>query len=133
MVQVFADAILIVHALFIVFVVFGFVLIVVGIVRRWSWVEMFWLRFIHLLAIGIVAATAWCGRVCPLTTWESRLREAAGGTAYPGTFIQYWLQRLIYHDCAPWIFTTVYTVFGALVLLSWILKPPKRPGLNKRA
>ncbi|UCF95439.1 MAG: DUF2784 domain-containing protein [Desulfobacterales bacterium] len=124
---VLADIILLIHALFIAFVVFGFILIIAGIVRRWFWIENFWFRLIHLVAIGTVAAMAWCGEICPLTVWESRLREAAGGDAYPGTYVQYWLQRLIYYNFPPWVFVLGYTVFAALVLLTWIAKPPRSP------
>lgn len=125
MYQLLADILLVIHVFLITFVVLGFVLIVVGMVLRWSWVGNFWFRFMHLLTIGIVVAEAWCGKLCPLTTWESSLRELAGGVKYSGTFIQYWLQKLFFYDFAPCVFTYIYTIFGALVLITWILKPPR--------
>lgn len=120
-----ANTILIAHALFIAFVVGGFLLIVAGMLRRWVWIRNPWFRVLHLLAIGIVALQAWLGKLCPLTVWESRLREAAGGVGYPGSFIRYWVQKLIYYDFPAWVFTLAYTVFGALVLLVWFLAPPR--------
>jgi hypothetical protein len=126
-----ADILLIFHALFIAFVVFGFGLIVVGIVVRWRWVKNFWFRFLHLIVIGIVVAETWFGAICPLTTWENDLREAIGGVTYSETFIQYWLQRLIFYEFPQWVFNLVYTLFGMLVLLTWIIAPPKFPWLKR--
>ena len=39
----------------------------------------FWFRGSHLGAIAVVAAESLVGFVCPLTTWENRLRLLAGG------------------------------------------------------
>lgn len=123
--QFLANSILVMHALFIAFVIIGFVLIVIGMFRQWSWIKNFWFRVIHILAIGVVVAESWFGRICPLTEWESNLREAAGGVGYSDSFIEYWLHKIIFYDLPPWVFTMTYTVFGVLVLLAWILAPPK--------
>ncbi|MFC1452506.1 DUF2784 domain-containing protein [Verrucomicrobiota bacterium] len=126
--RLLADTILITHALFVAFVVAGLGLIVAGILLKWSWVRNPWFRGAHLASIAFVVAEAWIGRLCPLTVWESRLREAAGETGYSGAFVQHWLERLIYYDFAPWVFTLAYTLFGVLVLLTWIAAPPRRRG-----
>lgn len=123
--QLLADFILVIHALFIAFVILGFVLIVIGMFRHWSWIKNLWFRLGHLLAIVIVVAESWFGGICPLTEWESRLREAAGGVGYGDSFIQHWVQKIVFYDFAPWVFTVAYTVFGMLVLLAWILAPPR--------
>ena len=128
----FADILLVIHALFVAFVILGFVLTVSGILLRWSWVGNFWFRLIHLLAIGLVVFQAWFDRICPLTSWESALREAAGGLPYSGSFIGWWLQRLIYYDFAPWVFTSAYTIFAAMVVVTWILSPPRFPLVKGR-
>ena len=120
-----ADSILILHALFIAFVILGFVLILVGMFRRWNWIRNAWFRLIHLLAIGFVVAESWLGSLCPLTEWESRLREAAGGVGYSESFIEYWLSKIVFYDLPPWAFTVAYTVFGILVLIAWIRVPPR--------
>ncbi|OGQ94944.1 MAG: hypothetical protein A2521_13865 [Deltaproteobacteria bacterium RIFOXYD12_FULL_57_12] len=122
-----ADMILVMHALFVAFVVVGFVLIVAGGVRQWAWTRNFLFRVLHFLAIGSVAAEAWLGRLCPLTEWESTLRQSAGAAGYPGTFVQYWLQRLIFYDFAPWVFTAAYIAFAVLVLVAWRWWPPALP------
>jgi hypothetical protein len=124
-----ADLILIVHALFVAFVVCGLGVILLGLWRRWAWVRNFWFRVTHLAAIGIVVAQAWAGVLCPLTVWENALRRQAGEEGYPGSFIGHWLQRILYWQAEEWIFTAVYTAFGLLVMLTWLLgRPlPRRP------
>ncbi len=78
--RLLADVILVVHFTFVAFVVLGLLAVWTGRFLRWSWVRNFWFRLAHLLAIGIVAAESLGGIVCPLTTWEARLRELAGVT-----------------------------------------------------
>jgi len=51
-----ADLLLFAHVLFVAFVIFGLVLIVVGKLVDWTWVQNRWFRFAHLAAIGIVVA-----------------------------------------------------------------------------
>ncbi len=65
-----ADALLLLHALFVGFVVLGVPIVIVGGLRGWRWVRNPWLRLAHLGAIVFVAAQAWAGRVCPLTLWS---------------------------------------------------------------
>lgn len=122
-----ADLILVIHALFVAFVVLGLAAILFGKYWRWGWVRNLRFRLLHLAAIGIVVAESWLGLACPLTEWENRAREAAGDTAYSSSFIQHWLHEILFYDFAPWVFTLAYTAFGALVLAAWLLVPPERP------
>ncbi len=121
-----ADAILVVHVLFVLFVVVGLVLIFIGKRRGWRWVRNFYFRLVHLLAIGYVVAQSWLGAICPLTIWEMQLRDKAGDAIYAGSFIAYWLQQLLYYRAPPWVFVLAYTLFGALVAASWYWVRPKR-------
>lgn len=121
-----ADLILATHVLFVAFVVLGLVAVLFGKYRRWGWVRDLRFRLAHLVAIGIVMAESWFGLTCPLTEWESRSRETAGGAAYSGSFIQHWLHKILFYDFDPWVFTVAYTVFGILVLLAWLLVPPEQ-------
>jgi Protein of Unknown function (DUF2784) len=123
--RLLADIVLIMHAAFIAFVILGLVLILIGAVRSWGWIRNIWFRLIHLLAIGIVVAESWFGGICPLTEWESRLREAAGGVGYRESFVAHWLHELIFYDIAPRTFTALYTGFGIVVLLVWLGVPPR--------
>lgn len=126
-----ANLILATHALFVAFVVLGLVAVLLGKYRHWGWVRNLRFRLTHLVAIGIVIAESWLGLVCPLTEWESRSREAAGGAAYSSSFIQHWLHEILFYDFDPWVFTAAYTLFGILVLLAWLLVPPEPPRNKK--
>lgn len=121
-----ADIILIIHVLFVAFVVFGLLAVYVGYFLNWRWVRHRAFRIIHLCAIGYVVGQVWLGVVCPLTTWEMALRAEAGATTYSGSFIQYWLQSLLYYSAPEWVFMVVYTVFGSLVLASWFVVRPNQ-------
>jgi hypothetical protein len=125
-----ADLTLLVHTLFVVFVMLGLLLVLAGRPLGWSWVRNPWFRAAHLAGIGIVVLQAWLGIVCPLTTWEMALRARAGDAVYSGAFVAHWLERLLYFQAPPWVFTVAYTVFGGLVVLSWVWVRPRPFGLK---
>lgn len=125
--KLLADLIVIFHATYVSFVVFGLVLILMGIALRWEWVRNFWFRGLHLAAIGFVVLEEAAGMVCPLTHWEHQLRKMAGDTGYAGDFIGHWVHRLIFYDFEPWVFTLVYVAFGLAVLAAFVLAPPRWP------
>ncbi len=116
-----ADTILVIHFAFVVFVVCGFMLILIGLLARWSWVHNRIFRIAHLAAVGFVVLQAWLGRLCPLTIWENELRRRAGQSGYTETFVEHWLRDILFYQAEPWVFTTIYTCFGALVVLVWFL------------
>ena len=120
-----ADLMLFGHVLFVGFVVIGLVLILLGKPLDWSWVRNPWFRLAHLAAIGIVVLQSWVGRICPLTIWEMALRERAGDVTYRGSFIAHWLESALYFQAPPWVFAVCYTVFGAVVVASWIWIRPR--------
>jgi len=126
MLRIAADAVLIVHALFVAFVVLGLVLVLLGKWRGWRWVHHFGFRLAHLLAIAVVVLQSWLGVVCPLTRWETSLRERAGDASYPGAFVAHWVESLLYYRAPEWVFMVAYTVFGLLVAASWLWVKPRR-------
>lgn len=123
--RLLADVILVIHFAFVAFVVLGLLAVWAGRFLGWSWVRNFWFRLAHLLAIGIVACEALGGVICPLTTWEARLREQAGVEgAYEGSFLQHWVHRLMFFEASQGTFTVIYLAFFALVFGSfWFVKP----------
>ena len=121
-----ADGVLVLHAGFIAFVLFGLVAIVAGWICGWSWVRNPWFRAAHLAAIAYVVAQAWLHVVCPLTILENKLRVMGGQQPYGNNgFIAYWLHRLIFFEADPWVFTICYTAFGLLVAATLIFCPPR--------
>ncbi|MBS0580376.1 MAG: DUF2784 domain-containing protein [Proteobacteria bacterium] len=124
--QLLADAVLLIHFGVVLFVVGGLVAVVAGNWLSWSWVNGWWFRLSHLGAIAFIVVQAWLGQYCPLTTMESWLRLQAGEPSYHTSFIEHWVQELIYYQAPLWVFTAAYTVFGLLVLLAWWRFPPRR-------
>jgi Protein of Unknown function (DUF2784) len=122
--QVLADAVLAVHFAVVVLVVGGLLLIVLGNLRHWRWVNRWWFRLCHLAAIAFVVAQAWLGQTCPLTTLENWLRLHASQPGYQRSFIEHWLQAVLFYQAAPWVFTLAYSVFGLLVVATWLRYPP---------
>lgn len=120
-----ADAIVVLHMAYVLFVIFGFLLTIAGCALRWRWIRNPWFRGIHLAMILIVVAEAWVGMTCPLTTWEHQLRELAGGQVYQGDFIANLVHDWLFFDAPPWVFTAIYSLFGLGVLLTFILAPPR--------
>jgi len=121
-----ADAILVSHVLLVAFIVGGLALIYIGKWLSWAWVRNYWFRLLHLAAITVVVLQSWVGVVCPLTIWETEMRELAGGEGYEGSFIQHWLQSILYYEAPAWVFIVAYTVFAGVVVASWFAVPPKR-------
>jgi polyferredoxin len=123
--RLLADAVLLLHAGVVAFVIGGLLLVVAGNALRWRWVNNGWFRLAHVAAIGVVVVQAWLGKVCPLTTLESWLRAKAGFAPYRQSFIEHWVQRLLYYEAPAWVFATAYTTFGLLVLWAWWYFPPR--------
>lgn len=124
-----ADAILVVHFAIVVFVIFGFILVLTGLLAGWTWIHNRAFRIVHLVAVVFIVVQTWIGQVCPLTIWENVLRRRAGQTDHTESFIEYWLQKILFYQAEPWVFTAVYTCFAVLVVLVWFLG--RRAGKNE--
>ena len=123
--QALANAVLLLHFGVVLFVVLGLPAIVLGNRAGWSWPNAPGWRLTHLIAIAGVALQAWLGRYCPLTVLESWLREQAGRSAYASSFIEHWVQRVLYYQAPLWVFAILYTAFGGLVAWAWWRHPPR--------
>lgn len=122
--RLLADVVLTLHVCIVAFVVGGLPVTIAGNVLGWRWVNTLGFRLAHLAAIVIVAAQAWLGATCPLTSLEIWLRARALGPTYDGSFLEHWLQRLLYYDAPSWVFTLAYSLFGLLVAATWWHFPP---------
>lgn len=96
-----ATAVLLVHALFIVWVVFGALLTRSHSVLRW----------LHILSLIWGILTELLPWPCPLTLLENWLEQKAGVTPYQGGFLLHYLDKLVYPD----ISATALTVAGVFV------------------
>jgi hypothetical protein len=123
-----ADLLVAIHFGWVIFIVFGLLVIIVGGILRWRFIRNFWFRTIHLAMILIVVFEEIFRIPCPLTIWEYELRTTSGQlyvTDMP--FIPRLIHKLIFFDFPPIVFTVAYFLFGLAVLLSWPLVPPVLP------
>jgi hypothetical protein len=84
--RVSADAVLVLHLAFIVFIIFGGLFALRW--RRAAWLHVptvLWGVWIELV-----------GPTCPLTPLENRLREAAGQEGYTGGFTDHYIVPVVY-------------------------------------
>ena len=118
----FADAILVVHFLFVLFVIGGLALTWIGVLCGWQWTRNLRFRIAHLVAIVFVAFEALLGIVCPLTEWENTLR----GATHEKSFIARWVHQLMFFTAPEWVFTVLYVVFAMTVAATLWFIPPRR-------
>ncbi|NWG38457.1 MAG: DUF2784 domain-containing protein [Hydrogenophilaceae bacterium] len=103
-----ADGLLLLHLLFILFVLAG------GVLALWK-PSLVWL---HVPAAIWGMLIEFIGWTCPLTPMENHLRKLSGNAGYKGGFIEHYLMPLIYPD---WLTLKAQFVLGSLVLLVNIL------------
>ena len=84
--RLLADLVLIVHFAFILFAIFGGLLVLYRF-------KVIWL---HLPALLWGAAIVGLGGICPLTPLENTLRNMAGLQPYSGSFLEHYLLLAIY-------------------------------------
>jgi len=84
--RIAADAVVALHAAFVLFVVLGGLLALRW--RRLAWV--------HAPAAVWGIAVEFAGWVCPLTPLENAFRERGGAAAFHGDFLQHYLLPLLY-------------------------------------
>ena len=121
-----ADVIAVIHLGYVIYVILGFILIVIGIICRWKWIRNIAFRITHLLAIVGVACEALLGVNCPLTVLEFKLRYASNLSEEKVSFIGVIIDSLLYYDAPRWLFTIIYTAFAILVVITFIIAPPAR-------
>lgn len=99
-----ADLVLLVHLAFIVFVLFGGLLL-----QRWP--RLVWLHFPAIIWVIFAEVAGW---VCPLTPLENYLLMLAGGEMYQGDFIGRYLLPLVY---PAGLTPTIRLILAAVVIV----------------
>jgi hypothetical protein len=123
-----ADLTLLTHAAYVIFVIGGQILIIVGWSLDWKRTRNHMIRWLHLAAIGLVVWEVWTGANCPLTLQETHWRRLAGLSDYPDSFIAHWTRRFLYYSIPERVFILAYSLFALLVVITFIAYPPRRPG-----
>jgi hypothetical protein len=119
--RIAADATLILHLAFILFVVLGAVL-----AARWRWMPL-----LHLPAAAWGVYVELAGAFCPLTALENRLLVLAGRSGYRGGFVEHYLLPVIYpagltREIQQLLAATV--VLLNVVLYAWLIRRRRRRG-----
>jgi hypothetical protein len=102
--RLLANAVVAVHALFILFIVFGGFL-----AWRWRWVAL-----VHVPCAIWGVLIEYRGWICPLTPLENSLRAKAGEQGYSGGFIEHYILPAIYPSGLT---PRVQAVLGTVILL----------------
>ncbi len=84
--RILADIVFIAHLLFVIFVVFGGLL--VALYKR--------VALLHLPALVWAVLLEWNAWVCPLTPLENWLLKRAGDAGYRGGFIEHYIVPVVY-------------------------------------
>jgi hypothetical protein len=98
-----ADLVVGVHLFFVLFVVFGGLLVL-----RWPWVA-----YLHIPAALWGAAIELGGWICPLTPLENWLRLQVGSAIYSGGFVEHYIIPALYPSALT---RTIQVLLGLLVL-----------------
>jgi hypothetical protein len=130
--DVLGDLVAVVHAGFVLFVLGGFVMIVVagprGRRRRWRGVRRRQpLRLAYLAAVTFTLVRVWLGMTCPLWILEDGVRGGAPVRVNDG--VARWCHRICFRGAPHLPFKIAVTVFAALVFAQMILAP----ALKRRA
>lgn len=124
--RILADAIMVVHLAWIIFMLWGFVLTIRGLFHP-KFFERWLFRTVHLLGILFVVTLEILGRYCPLTLWENALRTHYNPeTDYPGSFIIKQIEQMIYPDVSPLVVIIPTILLAAFTLAVFVLKPPAK-------
>jgi hypothetical protein len=102
--RILADAVLIFHFAFVLFVIFGGLLVL----RRRV------ILFIHLPALAwgiLIELFLW---QCPLTALENYFRQSSGEAGYEGGFIEHYILMLLYPGIGFWTHILLGLVLAAL-------------------
>jgi len=122
-----ADIVLVIHVLWVGFIVVSIPLIIVGAFLGWRWIRNRWYRRIHVTMMALVVVETVFGLACPLTLWEDSLRREAGQQGYSADgFVSHFVRQLLYYDFEPWVFGVAYVSVLGLILALYYFIPPRK-------
>jgi len=103
-----ADAVMMAHAILLIFFVIGGFLV-------WRWPRLIWAHlFVGFWNLAIVILDFGC----PITAMEKDLRRRAGEQPYDGGFIKHYIDGTVYPQGYTWL---AERIAFALVLISYLL------------
>lgn len=130
--EILADFLMLAHAGYSLFLVGGLVLMVAGMILGWRWTRGRWFRLLYLSATILLVARVWTGIPCPFSVAEDGLRRNTTGSCPLGIEFHASLHRLAFRRNDPRQFASTTTVFGTVVLATFLLSGfmPSEPVLT---
>ncbi len=119
---VLAEAVLVVHLLFILWVLGGVLL-----VRFYP--ELRWAHIASLAYSVFIEIAPW--PPCPLTLLEQMLESRAGAAVYHGSFLLHYLDRLVYPNVPTTLLVAVAVAFCGGNLFYYFFAWRKRKSLSR--
>lgn len=110
-----ADLLVILHLLFVCFVILGGLLV-------WKWKRVLYLHIPAAIWGVLIEFQGW---ICPLTSWEQRLREKGYESGYSGGFVEHYILPVLYPS---FLTSDIQIVLGTfvisinLLIYGWIIK-----------
>jgi len=114
----FADLVVVLHLLFVFFVMLGGLLVL-------RWRAFAWL---HVPAVFWAAMIEFSGWICPLTPLENHLRIKGGSSGYATGFVEHYIIPLLYPSQLTrelQIFLGMLVLIVNLVIYFWVWQPWK--------
>ncbi len=120
-IEAIADLLMVVHAFYSVFVVFGFVLVLTGMILGWRWIHHRDFRVIHLIATILVVTRVWLGFPCPFSAAEDALRSKTVVDCPLGERFHQALHGFAFRGKDPHRFAVSPSVFAGFVAVAFVL------------
>jgi hypothetical protein len=105
--RILADALVVAHLAFLLFVVGG------GALVLWRGA----VAWLHVPAVLWAAWIEFTGAICPLTPWENALRVQAGQGGYRGGFVEHYVIPLVY---PPGLTPADQRLLGAILVVGTV-------------
>ena len=124
--KIFADIIVVMHFVWILFMLLGFILTLAGFWWR-NFFDKWLFRTLHLCGIAYVGLLTVLRQYCPLTMLENTLRVKYNlDLTYPGSFIVHYIEKLVYPDINPLIILIPTVIIAVFTIIVFIVKPPAK-------
>jgi hypothetical protein len=124
--RLLADLTVVLHLAFVLFVVFGGLLVARHPAVAW----------VHLPAVAWGAWVEFAGWICPLTPLENWLREKSGGTVYVSSFVERYIIPTLYPEALSrelqWFLGGLVVVINAAIYTTIYMRRFKAPKLPQR-
>jgi hypothetical protein len=132
--EVFADLLMLAHAGYSLFVVFGLMTILLGMVLGWRWSYNRYFRIAHLAATILLVLRVWITSTCPFSAAENILRRRITVPCPLGGVFHDVLHHCAFRGTNPGYLAGSSILLAILALLAFVLSRdrdgrPKTPGM----